>query len=180
MPRTEQHYRDLPPAKLSKQQIQEISDALPPYFEEHLTWSVWAGKTRIDEYTLIDLFESVKGVQGITELSLSVAVEGQVTVTLDLTCGEEGSWLGYSFSPEESGEIQNLARVIEGVFRDNRRRGWWLPWIRAPIIELGKQPKRRLNLSWDRIVENVISNWLSYLLIAITGFIIGLLVGKFF
>lgn len=178
MPKTEHHDIDLPPAKLSKQQIQEINDALPQYFEGNLTWTVWAGKTRIDEYTLDDLLKSIERERGITELSLSVEVEDPIDVTLDLSCWEKESFLAYSCPRNKSGEMQQLARVITGVFHENKRRGWWIPWIHASTIELGEQAKPRFLISWKRITENTITNVLSYVIISGITFAIGFFIGR--
>ena len=70
MPKTEQHLVKLPPTGLSAKQIEDIDNSLPSSFQGALSWIAWAGKFRIEEYTLGDFFESIKDTPDIKELSL--------------------------------------------------------------------------------------------------------------
>lgn len=176
MPRTEQHYIKLPPAKLSSKQLQEIDEALPSHFKGALSWIVGAGNIRVEEDELGNLIQTIQTTQGITEFQLWVEMG---TITLELTCEEEGSYLRYSCSPDKLRELHGLARNIEGIFREHRLRGWRIPFSTKLILELGQQPMPRLKLSSSRIWENVIANRLSYLSILMISLVVGFLIGKF-
>jgi hypothetical protein len=179
MPKFDSRTRNLPPARLGPAEFKAIEQALGPDFASSARWNFWSGHTNISAENLDQLLDEASDVRGISDFEFDAQLpEASIT----LSAGGDGCVLEYEASHTLLAQTQARARDIEGLFRENKRRGAIIPrpfaslplakkvWL-SPSIKVG--PPSRLRLDWNSIIQTAITNWLSHAGTAVISFALG-------
>lgn len=174
--------RTLHSARLSAREFAAIEDALLIVFNtppnNSITWEFTRKRSRSNtgdnlETVLAELADK-SDITGFKITAESNDTSDAVTVTGNAL----GCFLEYTASEALLDRTQMTLRLIEGVFKDHRRKRTHFGYTAAPFLEIGAK-KPGLKLSWNVIAQDVITRSLSYVVTAAAAFILGLLWARF-
>jgi len=143
------------------------------------------GNDTINEVTSDSLLHEASDEADFDELSLEIE-DKESDIEFALWVESDRSYLLYECKRSEEGDLEDLANTIQGLFLKNKRWTSHIPNLiahprrlfRSPKFTFGQhRPSVWTNLSWQTIIEGVITRWLSNVLTGLTGFLIGLALG---
>ncbi|MFQ5873893.1 MAG: hypothetical protein ACE5JL_08840 [Dehalococcoidia bacterium] len=171
--------------RYSEHLLKEIDSAIPNHLRDDQAWSVGVGTVVIREESVETLLVAISEETGVDEVGLAI-YDDDAEIQIFLWIEPSGSSLEYECPDERERELLGLAHTIKNVFQENARWTSKLPkpvafprrLLRSPKFAIGYHPPSIWRqLSWHRIAENVISNWLSHILIGATTFGVGFALG---
>lgn len=183
MPEYVHEKRPLHSARLSAREFAEIDEALrlsfkPPH--DSITWEFTRKRSRSN--TGDDLSKLVLELADKTDITgfKITAKSNETSDVVAITGGDPGCFVEYTASDSRLDRIRTTLRLIEGVFKDRRRKRTRAPiaLVVRPFLEIGAR-KEGPKLPWMVIAQDALTKVLSYALTAGLAFVAGLMFSRF-
>lgn len=155
-----------------------------PEFDGSIEWTLWIGQRSISNASVAALLDEVAEMRGFSDFEIAAEIDD---ASITVNGGPDGTAMEYEHSHALTAMITGKARQIEGIFRDSKRRSAIVPrpitaipvikgLCRPPKIKVGA-PGFKLEIDWSKLVQTVLTNWLSHLGVGALSFGAGLVIG---
>ena len=169
---------ELPAALMTAQMIREIHATVPEMLRQHIIWTADASDGKRLRSDDVDAFlDAILNEPRVERIYMYAHIYVSGYNGVDLHCGTNYASIKCAFEQQNETEFSIFTNFIRGIFNEHRRRFSKVP-SSLLASEEANRPTFLSSLNRQRIIEDIISRGLTYLLILGVGGLVGYLINQ--